>query len=137
MSKMFAPVLPLLAVLTLVLPGKTVAGPPEGVSGKMVLQRDGVAEALWMYRQENDEEKRILRLVNLLRIRDPRVAVALGKALDDPCDCVRTWGAIGIVYYQMGVDIDSMPGEGRMGRARKWWEQNEADLRRRAKQLPQ
>ena len=38
----FAAVLPLLAVLALALPGKAVAGPPEGVSGKMVL--DEVAD---------------------------------------------------------------------------------------------
>jgi hypothetical protein len=44
-------------VLALVLPGQAVAGPPEGMSGKMVF--DEVADGLRKYRKEEDEEKRM------------------------------------------------------------------------------
>ena len=71
-------VLPLL-VLALALPGKAVAGPPEGVSGKMVLVCDEVAAWCRQFRRERDDETRMTLLGRLKRIDDPRVAVVLGR----------------------------------------------------------
>ena len=56
--KTSASVLPLLAVLALALPGKAVAGPPEGVSGKMVL--DEAADGLRRYRGNDAGGKALL-----------------------------------------------------------------------------
>ena len=76
MPRMFA-VVPLL-VLALSLPGKAIAGPPEGVSGKMVL--DEVADGLRKYRKEKDAVKRLRLLERLATTRDPRVAIVLVEA---------------------------------------------------------
>jgi hypothetical protein len=118
-----------LTMLALLPPGKAVTGPPEGVSGKMAFDR--VPDGLRMYRKEKDEGKRAMWLIRLAPTSDPRVALALGEALDDP--------SLGVVssillrsYY---VPFDAA----RDNRARpieEWWKDNKADLRRRAKQLP-
>ena len=57
-------------MLALVLPGKAVAGPPEGVSGKMVLEQDKVSEALLKYRRGSDPSRRLALLTDLARVRD-------------------------------------------------------------------
>ena len=84
----FAAVLPLLAVLALTLPGKAVAGPPEGVSGKMVF--DEVANALRKYRKETDHDRRVRWLRKLAPMCDVRVALALGDAWGDSDGSVGT-----------------------------------------------
>ena len=64
MPRMFAGLLPpLFAVLALLTPNRAVAGPPEGVSGKMVL--DEVADGLRQYRKEKDQGKRVKLLERL------------------------------------------------------------------------
>lgn len=108
--------------------------PPEAPSGAMVLQRDEVADGLWEYRKEKDEEKRVEWLAKLAPTPDPRVAVALGEALSDPSLEVRVRAAKGIIYHHTGWYIESSPGSKlALEWARKWWEENEADLRRRAR----
>ena len=85
--KTFAAVLLVLAVLALVMPGKAVAGPPEGVSGKMVLAGDEVADGLRKYRKEANLDKKVALLLDLRKTKDLRVAVALGETLDDTRLC--------------------------------------------------
>jgi hypothetical protein len=77
--KTLAAVLPLLAVLVALTAGKTVARPPEGVSGRMVLLPDLVADGLREYRRETDVGRQFEWLDKLASTRDPRVAVALGE----------------------------------------------------------
>jgi hypothetical protein len=122
-----------LAMPALLLPGKAVAEPPEGTSGKMVF--DEVADGLRKYHREEEPGKRIWWLYELARTRDARVTIACGEALSchDPAEV--EWAAIIIGHYQFPerchpqLDLDAQ--------ARAWWKENEADLRRRAKQLPQ
>src|SRR5438309_980167 len=79
---------PLLALLAVLSPGPVaLAGPPEAVSGRMVL--DEVADGLRRYRNEGDVGKRMEILWRLAPTGDPRVAVALGEALSDPSPGVR------------------------------------------------
>jgi hypothetical protein len=127
----------LLALLALLTPGKAVAGPPEEASGKMVL--DEVADGLRKYRAEKDTGKRIKWLEKLAPSHDPRVAVALGEEMDRALgqeDHALRWEAARLLaeFYVKGtlrfaslVDLQA---------AWPWWEKNEADLRRRAAQLP-
>jgi hypothetical protein len=118
-----------LVLLTLVLPGWAVAGPPEWPSGKMAF--DTVADGLRKYRKEKDEERRVWWLHRLAPTHDPRVAVTLGEAMDRDHRLApdEQWHAKGLLLkYYAGPDWS--------GRVGAWWEQNEADLRRRAKQLP-
>jgi hypothetical protein len=61
--------------LVVVVPWPAVAGPPEGVSGRMVF--DEVADGLRKCREEKDPEKRIRWLEKLATTGDPRVCVAL------------------------------------------------------------
>jgi len=61
--------------------------------------------------------------------RDPRVAVALGEALTDPASAVSV-AAIQAIDSHYGAVCFTLVEVGR------WWEANEADLRRRAKELP-
>ena len=76
-------VLPLaVTLLALSLPGKAVAGPPEGVSGKMVLLRDDITDGLRKYRKEKELGKRIVWLEKLAPTQDPREAIALGEAMN-------------------------------------------------------
>jgi hypothetical protein len=90
----------LLAVLSLLTPGKVVAGPPEGVSGKMELVSDKVADTLRAYRAAKNDGKRWELLGKIASIKDPRIAVALGEALSDPKDNVRVLAAYTILYNQ-------------------------------------
>jgi hypothetical protein len=129
--KTFAAVLPFLAVLALLSPGMAVAGPPEGVSGKMVY--DEVADGLRKYRKEKDCQKRLQWMVKLAPTRDPRVAIALVEAHPAGSTCMVQEDILLMDYFVRGTRFhhgDSMYVDG-------WWEANEADVRRRAKQLPQ
>jgi hypothetical protein len=124
----------LLAGLT---PGSALAGPPEGPSGRIVLAPDEIADTLRKYRVAKDEGKRRELLDKIASTRDPRVAVALGEALGDSSRDVRYLAAYGIVYDQTGWNILREPnGPLAIEWASKWWKENEADLRRRAKALP-
>jgi hypothetical protein len=123
-----------LALFVLVVAAPSVlAGPPQGASGKMVL--DEVAEGLRKYRNEKDLERRVHRLDKLAETHDPRVDVILGEMLshdypDNEIACwvicrnhlnfTRGWCRIEM-FYALPIGL---------------WKENEADLRRRAKQLP-
>jgi hypothetical protein len=124
-------VLPLLPVLVLALPGKVVAGPPEGVSGKLVL--DKVEDGLRNYRRKKDSERRIMWLRKLAPTHDPRVAIVLGEAMDTN-DSVGCEAELLLLYYYVPRPAGSIVGGDWV---HPWWDKNEADLRRRAKQLPQ
>src|SRR5262245_45647908 len=133
-----------LAALALLSPGWVVAGPPERVTGKLMLVSDGVSEGLRKCRQEKDPKKRLALLQTLGATGDPRVALALVDAANnhngDDLDCeaaeVLWW------YYaspaaaahrgRVNQDIIPPPGKG----FRPWWKANEADVRRRAARLP-
>ena len=135
MLRTFA-VVPLLAVLAvaLTLPGTALAGPPKGVSGKMAL--DEVADGLRKYRMETDPHLRIERLRRLSRTRDPRVGIALGEALSDDSPIVVFSVANQYLDYFSTKEFGTryrFP----VGLAREQWQTEAADLRRRAKQLPQ
>lgn len=131
-----------LSLLALLAPGQGVAGPPEGVSGAMVL--DEVADGLRRYRREPDERKRVQWLWKLgsprdpfrdycdASSRDPRVVVALGEALYKPTPIEQFVGEWLLWHYY--DPLDSCQPD--IGRARLWWKKHEADLRRRAKKLP-
>jgi hypothetical protein len=125
-----------IAVPLLMLPllsGPTFAGPPEGASGKMVL--DEVADGLRRYQQEKDGGRRLAWLKRLAPARDVRVAVALGEAVDGPAGLL---SGEAVVLLLAHYDIGAMsPLEDLSGAVRRWWKANKADLRRRAKQLPQ
>ena len=120
-----------LALLAGLVPGNALAGPPEGPSGRMVL--DEVSEGLRCYRQEADPEKRAAWLKKLAPTRDPRVGVALGQALEDRDRNVALSAAI-MLCACFSPDPWSCAGPWRDALA--WWRANEADLRRRARELP-
>jgi hypothetical protein len=131
MSKTLAAFVPPLAALALVLPGRAVAGPPEGASGRMVF--DEVADGLRKYRAEQDQEKRYERLRRLAPTHDPRIAVVLGESLDSQEDilCV-----VACRLLDQHFVTGPKPPARRVHRVSDWWDAHEADLRRRAKQLP-
>ena len=81
MSRPLAALLPLLVALTLSLPAKSVARPPEEVSGKLVL--DEVADGLMRYRLQKCDDKRIAWLKRLAPSCDPRVKAVLKEAAND------------------------------------------------------
>jgi hypothetical protein len=115
----------LLAVTALVMPGWAVAGPPEGVSGKMAF--DEVAEGLRKYRAEKTPGKRIRWLEKLAASRDPRVAVVIW---DSPKG---DWTPL--QYALLGRMLHKHYTYGNVADY-EWWAKNEADFRRRAAQLP-
>jgi hypothetical protein len=132
MPRMFAAV-PLL-VLALGLPGTALAGPPEGVSGKMVL--DKVADGLRQYRQAKGLAVRKRLLKKLAPTHDPRVAVTLGEALaDSEIDEFAAWELRS--HYRTTRGSLPINKDELMTESTTWWHANGADLRRRAKQLPQ
>ncbi len=133
MPRIIAVVL-MLATLAVLTPVKAVAGPPEGASGKMVL--DTVADSLRKYRKEEDNDRRFKALTRLAPTKDPRVAVALGEAFDEEDKgYFRFRVSICIEEYFVPPDFGSQPDCTEF-RVRRWWKENEADLRRRAAQLP-
>jgi hypothetical protein len=103
------------------------AGPPERPCGRTAL--DEVADGLRRYHRENDPERRRLLLAKLAPTRDPRVAVALGEVL-----------ASSPFPYPEVVLLSQfyLPAEkrGSTDAVWDWWRENEADLRRRAQELP-
>jgi hypothetical protein len=130
-----------LALLAALAP-PALAGPPEGASGTMVL--DEVAEGLRQYRQETDPAKRLAWLQKLGATGDPRVALALVEAANnhngDDLDCE---AADELWWHYASPDashrgranrdgVSPPPGKG----FRPWWQANEADFRRRARELP-
>jgi hypothetical protein len=130
-----ATVLPLLAMLALIMPGEAVAGPPEGVSGKMVLAPDPVGDGLRQYRQARDQATRLTWLRKLAPTQDPRVALALWEEGPHERKIVTVWECrmIGLLnqHFVRGARVD-----GKEQSVWEWWDANEADLRRRAKQHP-
>jgi hypothetical protein len=126
MLRTFAGVVLLLALLVLLSPGKGVAGPPAGSSGKMV---DEVADGLRRYRMEKDEEKRWAWLERLAPTKDPRVAIALYEAAAEDSYL----NSVLARFFVQGTPFQ----KGSHYHVTDWWEANEANLRRRAKQLPQ
>jgi len=145
---LLAALLPLLAALALV-PAQVLAGPPEQPSGRMVLQRDLVADGLRKCRREKDRYKRLQMLSNLARTQDPRVAIELGWRVDLSDAEARlalflldrhfaqpqAFGGQQDREYTM-KDIRfllMLPDDQEY--ARDWWQKNKADLRRRAARL--
>ncbi len=124
-------------VLTVaLLTGNTLGGPPEGVSGRMVL--DEVAHGLRQYRKETDKGKRALWLEKLGRNHDVRVTVALGEWLEQEQDGSDDFVAVGcmLVRHVLGHPGPCGTNEQQARSAARWWNENNADLRRRAKELP-
>jgi len=121
-----------LAVLLLLGPCSTApAGPPEGVPGRMVL--DEVADGLRRYRLEADPARRRAWLRRLAPAGDARVALALGEALADADpEYLAAWL---LCEHYVPDATPAFPSLAQVPAA-EWWEQNEADLRRRAKELP-
>jgi len=112
------------------LPGlapRIVAGPPDGASGNMVL--DEVADGLRKYRKEKDPEKRAAWL--------ERVALALGEAREESDRTVARAASIALfeLYCPPG-ELETITLASLWVRTGDWWKANEADLRRRAKELP-
>jgi hypothetical protein len=125
--------LTVLVVLALMPPERVFAGPPEGVSGKMVF--DEVADGLRRYRREMDARRRSELLSRLAPSRDPRVAVVLGDAIAERSRLPGDTSAYELLYDWFLADEDDFSEVIRS--VRIWWAKNEGDLRRRAKQLPQ
>src|SRR5262245_9426411 len=89
--------------LLLCLPAVAPATPPEPVvpaSGRMVQLHDEVSEGLQKYRRETDPQRRAEWLLWLAMARDPRAAVALGEALGDPSEQLRTTAACLIIHRE-------------------------------------
>ncbi|HKI30561.1 MAG TPA: hypothetical protein VKA46_01620 [Gemmataceae bacterium] len=104
-----------------------VAGPPERPSAQTVL--DKVADGLLRYRKENDPARRRALLWTLAPIRDPRVALALGEVL----------ASSELPFPEIALLAEFHLPEQKRGSTDAvwdWWRENEADLRRRAKELP-
>jgi hypothetical protein len=131
-------VLPVLVSLfTLLMPARAVAELPEEGSGQMVV--DEVREGLQQYQKEKDVGKRIKLLEKLAPTRDSRVAVMLGDVLDGPIiigedgraqnRAEHTASHLLLKKYYLPPQCDQAPHD--------WFKRNEADLRRRAMQLPQ
>ena len=121
-----------LAPLALLAPvPPATAGPPEGPSGRMVL--DEVADGLRRYRLEADPARRRAWLRRLAPAGDARVALALGEALADADpEYLAAWL---LCEHYVPDATPAFPSLAQVPAA-EWWEQNEADLRRRAKELP-
>ena len=132
-----------LPLLALVVAAPAAAGPPERVSGRIAL--DEVADGLRKYHKETDPEKRLAWLQTLGATGDPRVALALVDAANnqngDDLDCE---AADLLWWHYASPDAASRLGvvslqalkAPRGSSFRAWWKENEADLRRRAAQLP-
>jgi hypothetical protein len=114
-------------LLALLWPGVALAGPPDRPSGRATL--DPVADALRRYRKETDPDRRRALLWKLAPVRDPRVAVALGEVLasaDYPFPEITL-----LARHHLPEDR-----RGSTDAVWDWWRANEADLRRRAEELP-
>jgi hypothetical protein len=109
-----------------------LAGPPDGASGKTVL--DEVADGVRRYRQSANPLTRIAWLRKLAPTHDPRVTVIIGDALsDDSSEVARVAVQLAEEYYYPGIGALSLHPK---LIAKRWWEYHEADIRRRAHELP-
>jgi hypothetical protein len=132
MSRKFVVAVLPLAVLTVGLP-RAVAGPPQGVSGRMVV--DEVADWLLAFRKAKGRERRMLILLWELgeKRNDPRVKVMLGETLDTPSPDVRFAAATQFLFCRgLGMTITS---DAFVLMVREIWQEQQADLRRRAARL--
>jgi hypothetical protein len=123
----------LLAALVLLPPGTALAGPPEGASGKMVL--DEVADGLRKYRNATEPQSRLRWLGKLALTRDPRVAILLHNVTNDAAETERMQIEATFLlarHFIYGTRFD----QNGVVQTRAWWIANKADLRRRAAQLP-
>jgi len=129
-----------LALPLLALPGAAppaAAGPPEGVSGRMVL--DEVTDKLTRLRVEKDAKRKLALVKELGPVRDARVTVALMEIVlkaqrEDPL----LIDASSLLYQYHIPDNDKISLTAiDWTLCRQWWEKHEADVRRRAAQLPQ
>ena len=134
----------LVSLLALVLPSQAVAGPPERVSGKMVL--DEAADGLRRYRQATTPAERLAWLAKLAPTKDPRVTVALGDAMANPDRDIEERRAAALVLARhlfpspavtKADDRSRLQDAVRICTAETWWIANKAEVRRRAEQLPQ
>ena len=101
---------------------------------------DEVADGLRKYRKAKEPVSRIRRLEKLAPTKDPRVAVVLGEMLTGGERGVSKPGyrAAGLINrYYSTYPVRGVGWDATVGTADEWWKDNEADLRRRAKQLPQ
>ena len=121
------------AFLAGLVPGNAVAGPPEGVSGRMAF--DEVVDGLRKYQKEKDDDKRIRRLEALGPTRHPRVALAIGELCREGGELTGRARYVSLTsvlarlllerhFVPPGCDVED------------WWDANEAGLRRRARELP-
>ncbi len=123
-----------MALLALLLMGRPALGnPPAGVSGKMVL--DEVADGLRKFRRARTAAGRKALLNRLAPIQDPRVAVLLGEIATDRNSPLWLQAAFLLDRYHIPEHWEG-GGLKYTSRSKVWWEENEADLRRRAKELP-
>jgi hypothetical protein len=132
--RLFAAVALLLAVLSLLPASRVVAGPPPAVSSQLVLEP--VTEKLIRLRLESDPKRKLALVKQLGPIRDARVTVALMELVLNAQreDAVLLHATFLLCKYHI-PDKDVVPPK-YWTLCRLWWENNEADVRRRAKQLP-
>jgi hypothetical protein len=139
----FAAVVIPLAALALLSPSTAVGSPPEAPSGKTVLAPDEVADGLRQYRKECDWLKRLNWLKKLAPTGDPRVAVAImdfsfsAVPEFDRSDAEHYTGFLLAYHFVARTHFDHVQSDGkaRVYDVGKWRSANEADIRRRAKQL--
>jgi hypothetical protein len=99
---------------------------------------DEVADGLRKCREVKDRAKRAERLKKLAGSRDPRVAIAMAEYIEDPYNGNLDRYAVGAEMARhylppvAGAEVSSDYAHA----AVRWWKENEADLRRRAKELP-
>ncbi len=144
MPRTLAGLMPLLAILALTTPQGAQAGQPERPSGRMVL--DPMPEGLRQYRAARDERKRIEWLRRLAPSRDPRVAVELWEVFAWASGkrevAIRRAALECLAEFYVTRDgrplSETKPSDTDWGPCVcAWWSKNSADVRRRAKQLPQ
>jgi hypothetical protein len=118
----------LLLTLPLIVAGPTAfAGPPDKPLAQMAF--DEVADGLRRYRRERDPTRRRALLWRLAPLRDPRVAVALGDVL----------ASVEFPFPEVALLAEYHLPEAKRGSTDAvwdWWRENEAELRRRARDLP-
>jgi HEAT repeat protein len=143
MPRILAAVLTL-AVLAVPSPGRAFAGPPEGASGRMVL--DKVEDVLRRYYATRNADTRAALLRTLATFSDRRVFNALADALNDREQVVRFEAARLMVVRLCngnGHEEEVKPNELLVLRAKEVWRQYQrqheldAEKARRAKELPQ
>jgi hypothetical protein len=125
--------LPLLALLGTAPP--VVAGPPEGVSGRMVLHE--LTDKLTRLRVEKHTKRKLALVKELGPVRDARVRVALMEIILKAERADPLLIDVSLLLYQYHI-----PDNDRISLTaidwtlcRQWWERHEADVRRRAAQL--